>query len=1104
MKQKLIFFIILLDALFPSAVRNAYSTSHFSSEEDCLDQLLNDPKLFYAILSIYDESHCGPDAKIDADSIFSRAKVVRDNQDQMAQAMEKANRRISMGFANRVTHSVHLSLKQKILNIDNAFETKILDNGVGEITSDQKKKSLDRDEDLSHLNKSQVKISNLVETKISKENVTMIKQKIDTDEDVLQSKNDKKTHKNKIKDNMKATALGPVNEVVFKPVEFRLDGGFNAQFEFGGNNAFKLDTNRPSIDDETDLGFKNISNIQHNIIHKDNKLGDVDIQNVIEPKIESKTPSNIKSQNSSPEQRKSERSDGKNEIKPINPGFNFDLPNVNPNGLKSNQSDDSQSEFGFKKPKIRNEIIKKDNELGSVDIQNSSNSSEIKNKSSQSKTPKKSSKKSESSKNDSVPVDNNSTPKINNKSGVTSKKTTPKIDQNLSNETKSRGVVSPKNDSTPNKSILSHPKTEKTSNHSATPKIDNKSPQKNISQLKSEKTQEVDQESSSSQSKNFPTNKNPSFKINIDPFKPNTELKTPKSDSESQNSSMSFKKPKIEHEIVSRSNQTNEVDIIQSSEKNKSHIDNESETSSVSSPSSSNKSSRTDKIQNPKSKSSKNNSDDSSSISVQEFSTPKTSEKTPSKISSPTPKNPEKSSKVTEKNSNESSSISVHSFESDNTPKPNKKSSKNNSSIQIEERESTPSQNSSIKTPSKSEKIPSTRYSDIEVSNKSHETASSSSPSKNHTIINPDISWKPGSQKLIDLKSNSQSTDSKDLSSPGKKPNAVITVIDKKDNPSKVSVDRSEVTGKKKKDSQAQTSTLTSDHDRESSPQNSEILSIKSLKTPSKSNRSSSSIEVIESVDSSKKQNSVELKSPSNEERTSKRSIHTPINVNPTDSDISSISHNKTDHGRSSENPTSVVADDISEGSRIQKVRDDSYTNKLGSKSNYDSSSNESQPDSYKDKEDRPIPSSDYHSTTKKKNKYFAGKTIFVLQFAQQGRRLSGKTMDRKEMREEIIRLMSLLPPCIRMALMSCVPDDSSIISGCQNWRGRDCVSNGLSGWIKCGEDEDYIAGSCYKKCPSDMDDKMLSCHKRKIEMRSTKKIDDNEISKFCFFNKIY
>lgn len=1062
MKTQFILIIFILEVLFPAPARAAYATTYFTSEEDCLDQLLTDPGLFYAVLSMYDDSVCETAQNFDAETIFARAKLIANDVQKMGKAMETANLKISKGFGRNEAGAVPRRFEQQVLNIDSHNGGKMLDNGVTvQIKQNILKTKVvtkDFDEDVSHLAKNlNTQSPKLISTKISKQNLTIVQNLKDNDEDssnLLKSGSNKSKMRQTVNRVPKINNLGKVNELVFKPLEFNLEGGFNAEFNFGGQDAFKLDTGRYSLEDGDGFGFNNVGNIHHNIVKKEGKLGDVDIfqieatladQDINAPR------SNMGNSNTSNASGSMVKS---NIVKPFAPGFDINLPVFTPdtNGLKSNDNDQESTDFDFKKPKIRNEVIKRDDHLGSVDV---------KSVSLQTKSGKTGSQKT------SVKVDiTTQTPDISHISSVpvsnqtdieTSSNKTHETVRSQTTKTSEPSKITTKQQSQHSKSSSTH--NNLTSTQSSPIKTNVTESQSVRSPVKSQNTNIVDEESHSNSQ--IVSLKNPSFKIDINPFKPNIDLISPKSDNNSNVSNTDFRKPKITHDIIQKTNATNDVEI---------HSPEHSIASNLT----------------VKTKEQSHKSHESSSLSVQSIST----NQTPShKQSSTTKNNSVKSSTSLE-------SISV-SHTATNKISSKTKISGNTSNI-----------TSVASSTSKKSEIPGNKYTDIQVNTsdrESHSAISVNTSELSSPKLPPDFSWHPDSNKIIDLNSNSQNTSKDDISNPSKRPGGKIIIIDNQLNPSNVTVAHSEVTGKKKEDSHKQTSRLTSDHDQTSSMVTSQISDFDTSRNNIKSSVNTSlNLSINVSGVSSKGKTSIE---------SSAKSISTPVKTNITDSQLQSdtnttisLSDDSTPSvpkspSKSNSNPTSPDDNDISEGTHIQTIHSTSpikkpmQSSKNTSQTSQETSTN-SQPDSYKDKEDDPVPSSDYHSTTKKKNKYFAGKTIFVLQFTHQGRRLSGKTVDKVKMREEILRLMGLLPVCIRRSLESCVLKKNEVLEGCQKWRGRQCQREGLTAVIKCADGEKLLAGACYKNCPADMGDKMLTCEKRKIERRTTKQITESDIGK--------
>ena len=1105
MKTQFILIIFILEVLFPAPARAAYATAYFTSEEDCLDKLLTDPGLFYAVLSMYDDSVCETAQNFDAETIFARARLIASDAKTMGEAMETANLKISQGFGPKGAGAVVRRFEQQVLSIDSHYGGKMLDNGVTvEVKQNivnTKVLAKDLDEDASHLSNLNKQSPKLISTKISKQNVTIVKNSKDIDEDgmtLLKSGSNKSKLRQTINPVPKIKNLGKVNELVFKPLEFRLDGGFNAEFNFGGQDAFRLDTGRYSLEDGDGFGFNNVGNIHHNIVKKEGKLGDVDIFNIeatLADQDINAPRSNMGNSNTSNASGSMVKS---NKVKPFAPGFDINLPVFKPdtNGLKSNENDQESTDFEFKKPTIRNEIIKRDDHLGSV---------EVKSVSLQTKSEETGSRKT------SAKVDiTTKTPERSHVSSViVSNQTGTKTLSHKTQETVSNQTVQISESSkTSVKQPSEHSKTsigpnDVTSTHSSPRKTNITDSQSVRSPVKSQNTNIVDEESHSNSNSQIVSQKNPSFNIDITPFQPNIGLKSPKSGTSSNVSDTDFRKPKITHDIIHKTNATNDVEI-------------HSPEHSIASNSNHTLTGKTSLVQ------------ESSQVRT---TTPKSSQQISShKTNSPsnlTVKTPEQSNK-----SRESTSLSVQSISTIQTPshhqssvtkKTSVKSSMsivsiiashtvtNKSSLKTNISEKTSNIASVASSTSKKSEIPGNKYTDIQVNTsdrESHSIASGNSSELSSPKVRPDFSWHPDSNKIIDLNSRSENTSTDDITNPSKRPEGKITVIDNQLNPSNVTVAHSEVTGKKKGDSHKQTSRLTSDHDETTSLVTSQISDLDTSRTNIKS---SANMSLNRSINVSGVSSGVKSSNHS-----SVKSIDTPKKTNITDSqllsDTNSIISLTDDSFRSVEkspfksnsNPTSPDDNDMSEGTHIQTVHNTSEIKKpmqSSKKTSQTSSpvSTNSQPDSYKDKEDDPVPSSDYHSTTKKKNKYFAGKTIFVLQFTHQGRRLSGKSVDQVKMREEVLRLMGLLPVCIRRSLESCVLKKSEVLEGCQKWRGRECQGEGLTAQIKCAAGEKLLAGACYKNCPADMGDRMLTCQKRKIERRTTQQIEESDIGKQTF-----
>lgn len=134
MKNLFLFFWITLNVILPPGVQSAYSTQYFDSELDCIDKILTDPAVFYAILAKYDEKSCEDSAHFDAQEIFKLAKTLTANSGVFAKSLSGLNSKIKTNL--RTTERAQTKAEVTIFTIDNArragHSAKRLDSGVAQ------------------------------------------------------------------------------------------------------------------------------------------------------------------------------------------------------------------------------------------------------------------------------------------------------------------------------------------------------------------------------------------------------------------------------------------------------------------------------------------------------------------------------------------------------------------------------------------------------------------------------------------------------------------------------------------------------------------------------------------------------------------------------------------------------------------------------------------------------------------------------------------------------------------------------------------------------------------------------------------------------------
>jgi hypothetical protein len=107
-----------------------------------------------------------------------------------------------------------------------------------------------------------------------------------------------------------------------------------------------------------------------------------------------------------------------------------------------------------------------------------------------------------------------------------------------------------------------------------------------------------------------------------------------------------------------------------------------------------------------------------------------------------------------------------------------------------------------------------------------------------------------------------------------------------------------------------------------------------------------------------------------------------------------------------------------------------------------------------------------------------ADRTIIAIQKIG-NRLLSGTaTQSRVEILIEALRLFPTLHACVQRALEACSPNVKQLLNKCHSETGRECSFEGYNAYRQCSDNEDFIDGACYQKCPAGFKDYKVFCMK--------------------------